>query len=55
MTGAASTSTTTAATEFRGKRFEGRIQRGVDQYMINGQEAQSLDSWLEISWDEYNV
>ncbi|KAM3449205.1 hypothetical protein MY3296_007158 [Beauveria thailandica] len=25
------------------ERFEGRIQRGVDQYMINGQEAQSLD------------
>ncbi|KAM3429502.1 hypothetical protein MY4824_008234 [Beauveria thailandica] len=37
------------------ERFEGRIQRGVDQYMIYGQEAQSLDSWLEISWDEYNV
>ncbi|OAA40530.1 hypothetical protein BBO_06114 [Beauveria brongniartii RCEF 3172] len=37
------------------ERFEGCIQRGVDQYMMNGQETQSLDSWLEISWDEYNV
>lgn len=36
------------------ERFEGRIQRGVDQYMLNGQ-AQPLGSWLEVSWDKYNV
>ncbi|KAF7562148.1 hypothetical protein G7046_g2000 [Stylonectria norvegica] len=34
--------------------FEGRIQRGVDQYMLNGQ-SQPLGSWLEISWDQYGV
>jgi hypothetical protein len=36
------------------ERFEGRIQRGVDQYMLNGQ-AQPLGSWFEVSWDKYNV
>lgn len=30
--------------------FEGRVQRGVDQYMLSGQ-SQPLGSWLEISWD----
>ncbi|KAH8708963.1 hypothetical protein HC256_008893 [Beauveria bassiana] len=37
------------------ERFEGRIQRGVGQYIINMQEAQPLVSWLEISWDKYNI
>lgn len=36
------------------ERFEGRIQRGVDQFMLNGQ-PQTLGSWFEISWDKYNV
>ena len=30
--------------------FEGRIQRGVDAYMLNGQ-PQTLGSWFEVSWD----
>ena len=34
--------------------FEGRIQRGVDNYMLNGQ-PQLLGSWFEISWDKYGV
>ncbi|KAM0456555.1 hypothetical protein ACHAPV_005125 [Trichoderma viride] len=34
--------------------FEGRIQRGVDQYMLNGQ-AQWLGSWFEVSWDGNGV
>lgn len=34
--------------------FEGRMQRGVDQYMLNGQ-AQPLGSWLEFNWDQYDV
>lgn len=36
------------------ERFEGRIMRGVDATMLNGQ-AQPLGSWFEISWDKYNV
>ena len=30
--------------------WEGRIERGVDSSMLNGQ-AQGLASWLEIAWD----
>lgn len=36
------------------ERFEGRIQRGVDKFMLNGQ-PQTLGSWFEISWDKNNV
>ncbi|KAK3181590.1 hypothetical protein K4F52_007145 [Lecanicillium sp. MT-2017a] len=36
------------------ERFEGRIQRGVDQYMLDGQ-PQPLGSWFEISWDKDNI
>ncbi|UNI22154.1 hypothetical protein JDV02_008071 [Purpureocillium takamizusanense] len=32
-------------------RWEGRIQRGVDQYMLGGQ-PQWLGSWFEVSWDQ---
>lgn len=34
--------------------WEGRVQRGVDSSMLNGQ-PQLLGSWLEISWDQNNV
>jgi hypothetical protein len=34
--------------------FAGRIQRGVDQYMLNGQ-SQWLGSWFEVSWDGNGV
>lgn len=34
--------------------FEGRIQRGVDQYMLNG-SPQPLGSWMELSWDQYGT
>jgi hypothetical protein len=33
--------------------WEGRVQRGVDATMLDGQ-AQLLGSWLEISWDLTN-
>ena len=34
--------------------WEGRVVRGVDSSMLNGQ-AQPLASWLEISWDKNDV
>jgi hypothetical protein len=34
--------------------FAGRVQRGVDQYMLNGQ-PDTLGSWLEIGWDQNGV
>ena len=36
------------------ERWEGRVTRGVDSDMLNGQ-AQSIASWLEISWDVNNA
>lgn len=34
--------------------FEGRIQRGVDQFMLNGR-PQLLGSWMELSWDKHGT
>ncbi|KAK5987016.1 hypothetical protein PT974_11131 [Cladobotryum mycophilum] len=34
--------------------FEGRIQRGVDKFMLNGQ-PQTLGTWFEVSWDQHGV
>lgn len=35
-------------------KFEGRIVRGVDSAMLNGQ-AQPLGSWLEVGWDKNDI